>query len=246
MTTKELKLMIDLAIGFAVENVIDNETIVLPGGSIKKVPMTDSWTHSNWSVGLTVRHRGNIIWLWYRGFLSKDGGCQWYFWRSYNTTTGKPMRRDGEIKLRLDFEQRASLSAYDVSDVKTKAYNERYRIVSYHGMEFLLDSEPKGGCFVWLKTGSTEFDKVILHYYNSKLKARVAIKFELQNHPKFLEAMLRLDYTEWNQRQKDADKVSLSEFCEMRVGFKYRGMLVGKNDRGELTFTNPEIQLKIK
>lgn len=245
MTTAELKLMRNLSDSFAIENAIDCEKSILDNGSMKYVPNTSHWSNSNWMAGFKVRHRGQDIWLWYKGFRT-DEGAKWYFDRSYNTSIGRPMRKDGALKLRLSFESRALISGYDVSDVISSSCNERFRIVSYHNLEFLIESEKKGGCFVFLKNGESSESRRLLKFYFSKTEAKIGIKYYIQKHHIFLEEMMRLDYKEFNDRQKDLDKVSLSEFCELQIGFKYRGMLVGKNKWGELTFTSPEVQLNIK
>tara|TARA_R110001606_G_scaffold206249_5_gene353917 strand:- start:61 stop:804 length:744 start_codon:yes stop_codon:yes gene_type:complete len=247
MTKSEFKLLMKAAESVEIENAILCYDKINDNGRLVKTPMTDHSSNSNWRIGLKVRHRGQDVWMWYKVHNFGSKGLDIWFDTSYNTATGKSLRKDGERNLKWAFEDKAKLLAYDVSDMHTRKNPDGdSRLLTYDGEEWKIETEKSGWQYVYLKRTTSGWLKWDLITCGKGGKfGKIFIKFQKHSDQKYLTAAIKESHVDFNSKMIEDDKVSFKAYLEMRMGFKYKGYTVAKNIEGKLIFIAPGTEFKV-
>ena len=79
----------------------------------KKIPITHSYIFSEWWIGVKIKYRGYLHYMWFRGWHpTEDRPVQWWFDHIWNPGPGKKVRRDGQRNLADKLEKKAGVKYY--------------------------------------------------------------------------------------------------------------------------------------
>ena len=78
----------------------------------KQIPITHGYIFSDWWIGVQIKYRGYMHFMWFHGWNTQGQPVTWSLDHIWNPGPGKKVRSDGEDNLRRKLEEKAQIKYY--------------------------------------------------------------------------------------------------------------------------------------